>query len=363
MSGSLQVLKPLFKLSRRRFNQLTALAAISILAGGLTSCSDAPKPPLVVVHRETYHIFIGNKLVQEGGEQTVTLKSGIIKTISISRRTTEKTETTLKNAALDGGDAIVILHTLYDPQIEIDGVVEQAILSTPLLKATHDRCRDVYHQVKKGDRIRDPQALDVLDTIVSGSSKIRNAKNGNLIQQRYRLASQNSRLVELQTYLEVAVDRSEIPPERKQQLKGIYQYVRAGEALPSVADLDALTAIDAIVQGSTLPVPLRQRYAFASAQTRAFTADEAIQNLIRSSHHAEGEAGSYLETYNRIWLGLDIKNQVILTSLNLLIDKSNLPPEVKTIYKLAHDRFFNQNKQLECCDVEGEKSKSFYGGM
>lgn len=352
MSDSPQLPKQSFKFGRRRFNQLITLTTVSILASEIAfpaiAYADDTASSKPVTYQERYHIFIGDRLAQEGGKQAVTLKSGVVETISIPKLSKEDTQILLKNAALDGSDAVVILHTLYDPQIDIDGVVEQAIVSVPLLKATRDRCRDVYHQVKRGDRIRDPQALDVLDTIVSGSSKIRKAKNGDLIQQRYKLASQNSRLVELQTYIEAAVDRSEISPEQKQRLKGIYQYVRAGEALPSTEDSDTLTEIDAIVQGSTLPVPLRQRYAVASAQTRAFTVDEAIQNLIHTDYPTEQEAEPYLETYNQVRLGKDVKDQVILASLDLLIGNSNLPPQGKAIYKLARNRFFEQNRQ----DVE-----------
>jgi hypothetical protein len=346
-----------FKLSRRHFNQISALAAIGILAGGLTSCGDSPESP-TIVQRETYHIFIGAKLAQEGGKQTVTLKSGNVKTLSISKRTTEKTEIALRNAALDGGDAAVVLHTLYDPLIDIDGLIEQAIFSAPLLKATRDRCRDIYQQVKSGDPIGNPQALDVLDAVVAGSSQIRKDKNGKTIQERYKLASQNVRLVELQTYIEESIDQSETAAEHKQQLKGIYQYVRSGEALPSTQDFDALSAIDAIVQGSSLPIPIRQRYAVASAQTRAYTADEAIQNLIRTKYQDEKEVKPYLEAYNDVRIGRDVKNKVILALLDSLVDKSTLPRECKAIYKLARNHFFEQDEQ----QVEDELQKYLQAG-
>lgn len=352
MSDSPQLPKQPFKFGRRRFNQLITLTTVSILASEIAfpaiAYADDSASSKPVNYQERYHIFIGDRLAQEGGKQAVTLKSGIVKTISIPKRSREETHITLKQTALDGSDIDIVLHTLYDPSIDIDGIVEQALVSVPLLKATRDRCRDVYQQVKGGDSVRDPQALDVLDTIVSGASKIRKAKNGDLIQKRYKLASQNSRLVELQTYIEAAVDRSELPSEQKQRLKGIYQYVRAGEALLSTEDFDALTDIDAIVQGSTLPVPLRQRYAVASAQTRAFTVDEAIQNLIHTNYPTEQEAEPYLETYNQVRLGKDVKDKVILAGLDLLIDNSNLPPQGKAIYKLARDRFFEQDRQ----DVE-----------
>lgn len=338
MPNSPQIPNRSSKLSRRRFNQFISLTAISILASEVAlpaiAYADDFDSTNSTINQELYHIFVGDKLAQEGGNQAVTLKSGVVRTISIPKHSKEATRITLENAALNGGDAVVVLHTLYDSVTDIDGLVADAIFSAPLLKATRDRCRDVYQQIKKGDRVNDPQALDVLDTIISGSPKLKKVKNGETIQKRYQLASQNSRLLELQTYIEEAVDKSEISSEQKQHLKGIYQYVRSGEALPGIEDMDALTNIDAIVQGSSLSVPIRQRYAVASAQTRAFTVDEAIQNLIRTRFPDETVAKHYLEAYHQIRLGKSVNDQDYLQGLNALIEKSSLSLESKAIYKL-----------------------------
>lgn len=337
------------KFSRRRFNQLITLTTVSILANEIV-CPEIARAGNAAAlspntDRERYHIVIGDKLAQVGGQQSLTLKSGIIKTISIPKYSQEGTQITLKNAASDGSDAIVILHTLYDRQIDIDGLVEQGIVSVPVLKATRDRCRDVYQQLKLGNPVRDSQTLQVLDLIVAGSSKLKQAKSGEMVQKRYELASRNARLTVLQTYIEESINQSQLPAKQKQKLKGIYQYVRANEPLPNIEDLEALTDIDAIVQGSTLSIPLRQIYALASAQSRAFTVDEALQKLIRSNYPEEDEAAAYLEIYNQIRLGLKVENQEILTGLNLLIEQSNLRPEIKAIYRLARDRFFDQSIQ------------------
>ncbi|KAM3095579.1 hypothetical protein ACKFKG_13275 [Phormidesmis sp. 146-35] len=44
--------------------------------------------------------------------------------------------------------------------------VGKSIISVPSIKATRDRCWDVYQQLKNGTSIHDPQALDVLDIIL-----------------------------------------------------------------------------------------------------------------------------------------------------------------------------------------------------
>ncbi|MGG6270827.1 hypothetical protein ACQ4M3_40545 [Leptolyngbya sp. AN03gr2] len=339
MSGLSQPLK----LGRRQFNQLIALTTANLFVSETCFPKSAHAEELIS-DREQYHIFIPNKIAERGGKQVITLKSGIVKTLKIPKRSEEGTKIKLNNAARDQGEAIVILHTLYDPSLDIDGMIEQVLVSIPLLKATRDRCRDVYQQLKSGTSVHDLTALDLLDIMVSGSSRLKKADSGEQIKTRFRLASENAKLVELQTYLETTIDQTELPSEQKRQLKGIYQYVRSGEALPDLNSFETLSAIDAMVQGSDLPILIRQRYEIASAQTRAFTADESIQATIRQRHQAD-KVKQYLQIYHQVRIGEEIVDEDMLATLDSLIDSSQLPREVKAIYRLARDRFYLQNNQ------------------
>lgn len=349
MSDTPHSLKSSLRLGRRRFNQLITLTAASVLVSEIAlpaiAYADDSASPTLAPNQEKYHIFIGEQLAKNGGKQAVTFKSGIVKEISIPKKSKDNTSITVKKSALDGSDAVVVLHTLYDPSIDTDSLIELAIASAPLMDGTRDRCRGVYQQVKAGEHIRDTQVLDVVDIVVSASSELDKAENGKLVQERYLLASQNSRLMELQAYIEESITQSSLPPEQQQRLKGIYQYVRANEPLPSPEDFADLTAIDAIVQGSALPIPIRQRYAMASAQTRAYTVDEVILNLIRTNEYIGENTQKYLDVYHQTRLGQNVEDQYTLGSLDSVVYHSDISPECKAIYKLARDQFFNQDEQ------------------
>lgn len=349
MSDSSQLPKQPFKFSRRRFNQLATLTTASILASEIAfpaiAFADVSTVADVSASQERYHIFIGDKLAEEGGTKAITFKSGAVEEISIPKKSKDNTLITVKQAALTGQDAVVVLHTLYDPSINIDTLIEQAVASAPLMNGTRARCQDVYSELKAGNCISDTQALDVLDIVISGSADLAKDTNGKTTQERYQLASQNARLITLQSYIEEAVDKSDLPLEKQQKLKGVYQYVRANEALPSPEEFEDLTAVDAIVQGSALPIPIKQRYAIASAQTRAYTVDEVILDLIHTSAHVGDNKQKYLDVYHQARLGQKVEDQYTLGSLDSLVDFSDISPECKTIYKLARNQFFNQDEQ------------------
>ncbi|MBD2261234.1 hypothetical protein [Pseudanabaena sp. FACHB-2040] len=345
-------------LNRRRFNQLISLAALSCCFGELAfpqaAAADSAKEKnksaenesqQQVDEREKYHIFIGSKLAQEGGECSITFRSGAKSFIQIPADSYDKNLILAKGAALDGSDAFIILHTLYDPLTNIDGLIDAAIIAAPVMDATEKRCLDTYSQVKLGESISDFYVLDVLDTAVSVSSKFKGKNKHNDILERYQIASQNTRLTVIQTYVEEKIESTNLAPEEKQKLRGIYQFVQANDALIGPEYFSALTAVDAIVQSSNLPVSLKQRYAIASALTRAYTVDNTIFDLINKNEEIAEKKEKYLQTYNQVRLGQEVDNEYILSSLDYLIYTSEITPQCKLIYKLTRERFLDQNRK------------------
>lgn len=379
MTQSPEVPTRLSAISRRQFNQIIALTTLATLTREIAfpaiahadtahaSATDS------IAEVETYHIFVGDKIAQEGGDQKVTLRSGFEGVVTIPPPSRFNLDQCLDNISLsfddagleclEGGDVVFVLHTLNDPLIDTDGLIKQALTSAPLLDATYHRCWDVYHQVTAGNGVNDLQALSVLDTIISESYHFKKPDESKLVKRRYQIASQHARLLKLQTYIEDAIDKADLTSEKKQKLKGIYQYIRANEPLPRPNDFKDLTYVDAIVQGASLPVSLCQQYAMASALTRAYTADDEIQHLIRHNPFTKHDPEPYLKEYNDIRIGKEVKHQCVATSLDMLIDTSNISDESKTIYKLARNRFFQEVKdkeQAKQAEQDVEKDLNFY---
>ncbi len=301
---------------------------------------------------ELYHVFIGDKLAQKGGKQPVTFKSGKTEILKIPAGCSEGVKLTVKQAALDGKNATVVVHTLYDSSIDFDTAISAALTSASLMAGTRDRCQDAYTQIKAGNWIVDSHAQDILDIVVAGAPELEKNPNGQVIRDRYRLGSQNSRLIALQKQIEETTAASDLPDEKKLRLKGLYQYVRANEPLPSPDDFDDLTAVDAIVQNIQLPLALKQRYAIASAQTRAFTVDEVIMTLIRRSDYVGEAQQKYLTVYNQARLGQKVEDEYTLGSLDSLVYFSDISPECKTIYRLARQQFFKQDEGAVEADLQ-----------
>jgi hypothetical protein len=321
------------------------LCSKAALADNVASGSDASSA-------ELYHIFIGDKLAQKGGKQPVTFKSGKTDALQIPADCSDGAKLTIKQAALDGGDVTVVIHTLYDPLIDTDAAIDTALAAAPLMAGTRYRSRDAYSQIKAGEYVTDLHAQDILDIVMGASLELEKNSNGKLIRDRYHLASQNSRLVALQNRIEETVAASDLTDERKFRLKGIYQYVRANEPLPSSEDFDDLTTIDAIVQNAKLSLALKQRYAIASAQTRAFTVDEVILALIQRSDYVGKAQQKYLTVYHQARLGQKVDDQYTLGSLDSLVYFSDISPECKAIYRLARNQFFKQDERAVEADLQ-----------
>lgn len=355
---------PDLPLNRRHFNYLLLSSGIATLSSPFLLPREAwADSSSLSSTQEVYHLFVDSKTAQEGGKQKITLKSGQTPTIKIPRQTIEGHSIIQKGYGVNRNtDAVIILHTLYEPAPiflgkTIDELIETIIATAPVTETTRSKLRTAYILLKAGAAIIDA-SLELLDTLVFASEKIKQirellkekkeiAPQDNL-ELRYKIASQNARLVKLQNYIEQTVEQSKLSSQDKTKLKGIYQYIKAGEALPSGDYLPSLAQLDVIVEGSNLPLSLRQRYFLSSSQTRAFTTDEIILNLIKKDNYTAGETDKYLAVYYEIRSGgkiTDKNNLLIVGDLNRLIKTSSIPEECKTIYDLTRNNFLENNQQ------------------
>jgi hypothetical protein len=89
----------------------------------------------------------------------------------------------------------------------------------------------------------DLAALKLLDVLIASSQLDPDEQLDQKLHERYQLASQNAKLIPIESCLEKTLSLSNLTESEKQFLRGSYQYVRAGEALPDVSYLTFLTIL------------------------------------------------------------------------------------------------------------------------
>ncbi|NES66096.1 MAG: hypothetical protein F6K24_12940, partial [Okeania sp. SIO2D1] len=77
---------------------------------------------------EIYHIFVAYQVASQGGTQKVTLKSGKSYNVKIRINSTEGSTLRLKKCGLQGNDAFLVLHTFYNPELNIDRRMNNLII-------------------------------------------------------------------------------------------------------------------------------------------------------------------------------------------------------------------------------------------
>jgi len=181
------------RLNRRQFTQLLFAATAGFLGQEMlfpqAALADSAVSELEPEAIELYHVFIGDELARKGGKQPVTFKSGKTEQLKIPANSLEGTKLIVKQSALDGSDTAVILHTLYDPTIDMNSAIAKALEATSLRAETRDRCRSAYHQVKASLYVTDVHAQDILDIVIAGSTELGKDPNASLIRDRYYLRS------------------------------------------------------------------------------------------------------------------------------------------------------------------------------
>lgn len=189
----------------------------------------------------------------------MTLRSGDDLSVEITAKIKDGQEMTIKGRGLEGKDMTLVLHTLYDKGIGIkEKIYQQIEKNTQFIRpeSSQEKCKSVYEQIKDSEYVRDLSALYLLDYVIASS------KLDSKIQERYQLASTNSRLVGIQKTIDSTLENFTLSPEEKKLIRATFAYVRADEPVP---DFNALTALDAIVAGSNLPSEIKGTYQLASA--------------------------------------------------------------------------------------------------
>ncbi|MGF1491144.1 MAG: hypothetical protein ACFBSC_01555 [Microcoleaceae cyanobacterium] len=308
---------------------------------------------------ELYHIFISPQVTLHGGTERVTLKTGKSYQVRIPPHRNEGSNLQLRGCGLAGNDAFVVLHNLLHPTLNVDRKVNQLIVQAPVYERTKIRCLEAYHRISEAVATEDFAALQLLDYLVNSSKLYME------IGQRYRIASQNSRWVGLEHCLESTLVNSQLNKSEKQALRSTYQYLRAGEAIPS---LETLTKLDAIILNAQLKPVLKNYYLYISAIAWVTTLDfYLIYGIQHSSLLTDAERVQLLATYFKLrdhatpnpGKGLTGKqhNQQNLTAQDLQpleawVLQVGLPRACQSFYCLMQHHFFLTAQDLATKDVE-----------
>ncbi|MGK7921022.1 MAG: hypothetical protein AB4080_13540 [Trichodesmium sp.] len=293
---------------------------------------------------EIYHIFVACQTASQGGTQKVTLKSGKSYNVRVRPNSTEGCTLRLKKCGLQGNDVFLVLHTFYSNELNLDRRMNSLVVHTSIYERSKTRCLEAYNRINAGLYTYDLAALNLLDFIVNSSNL------DSLIGLRYTMASENSCWVGIDKGLEQVLDSSNLMEIEKQNLKGIYLYIKSGEPLPN---FDNFRYLDAIILNSAIASEVKDKYLLASATSMAIRIDMLIVNLIYSSAFInDNKRRQYLSVYQKIREGATVKDNIILETLDSLVIQAEIPRICKVIYKLLRDRYFES-------DLEGGESE-FY---
>jgi len=337
-------------LNRRSFLSYVALGTLGLLTKDLldpaSAMADSEGLGKNFSTLENYHIFVPYTTARVGGKQTFTLRSGEPCQVEIPSKAQDSQEITIKGRGQDSKDITVVLHTLYDRQLGIKEEIYQEIdKNTQFVEqASKAKCKFVYEQVEDGEYIDDLIALDFLDYVIHSS------KLGSKIQERYQIASTNSRLLGIWQAIESTLAQSKLTEAEKKLIRGTFAYVRAGEPVP---DFKALTDIDSIVASSALPLEIKQSYSLASAISRGLTVDFILVKQINDSQLTAEQKQNYQLTYQQVRDGKTVEDAATLKSLDSFINKAKIPENAKAVYSIARKQ--NLDNQV----AAGEKADAF----
>ena len=287
---------------------------------------------------ELYHIFISYYTASQGGNQTVTLKTGKSYTVRIPPNPTEGSNLRMKGCGVEGNDAFLVLHTFYNRDINIDRQVTSLVNQSPIHEQTKIRCLEAYNRLNNAQATEDFTALDLLDYLVLTS------KLYSDLGQRYIIASHHSRSLGLEQCLEMALDSSELELSLQHRLKGIYHYIRSGEAVP---DLEALTQIDTIIFNSALNPELKKYYLRGSITSRVLTLDILIINgIYNQGNWSEAEKKRIAKTYIQVREGQPVSDVLSLQLLDEWFKTALIPIAAKMVYQLIREGELDLNDEF-----------------
>jgi hypothetical protein len=345
-------------LTRRHFLSYIALGTVSLLVKDLlypsSAIADSQGLGKDFSTVENYHIFVPYATARIGGKEKFTLRSGEPCQIEIPSKTQDSQEITIKGRGQDGKDITVVLHTLYDRQVGIKEQIYQEIDKNTqfVVQASKAKCKFVYEQVEDGEYIDDLILLDFIDYVIYSS------KLDSKIQDRYQIASTNSRLLGIEQAIESTFAESRLTEAQKKLIRGTFAYVRAGEPVPN---FKALTDIDSIVISSGLPLEIKHTYSLASANSRALTVDFILVKQINDDQKLTFEQKTnYLLTYQQVRDGKTVEDVATLKSLDSFINKAKIPENAKVVYSIARKQNLdNQLASAKKADAFLETAQTF----
>jgi len=286
---------------------------------------------------EIYHIFVGYQTADRGGTQKVTLKSGKSYNVRIRPNSTEGSTLRLQKCGLQGNDAFLVLHTFYNPELNLDRRINSLVIRASIYERSKTRCLEAYNRINSGLHTYDLAALNLLDFIIESSNI------DSMIGLRYRIASENSRWIAIDKGLEQVLDSSNLMEVEKQNLKGIYLYIKSGEPLPN---FDKFRQLNAIILNSAIAPKLKNKYLLASAISMAVRIDMLIVNLISSSSEIDkNKHRKYLSIYQQLREGATVDNGMI-ENLDTVIFQAEIPRICKIVYQLLRDRYFESELEV-----------------
>lgn len=281
---------------------------------------------------EIYHIFVAYQVASQGGTQKVTLKSGKSYNVRIRPNSSEGSTLRLKKCGLQGNDAFLVLHTFYNPELNLDRRMNNLVVHASIYERSKTRCLEAYNRINAGLYVYDLAALNLLDFFVNSSNI------DSLIGLRYTIASENSRWIGIDKSLEEILEFANLSDVKKYQIKSIYQYIKAGDPLPKLDDFQQLNAI---IFNSTISSELKDKYLLASATSTGLRIDMLIVDLIyNSSEINDNQRRKYLSLYQQIKEGAKVADNVISESLDAIIIQAEIPRICKIVYKLLRERYF-----------------------
>ena len=344
-------------LTRRHFLSYIALGTLGLLTKDLldpaSAMADSEGLGKNLSTLENYHIFVPYTTARNGGKETFTLRSGEPCQVAIPSRTQDSQQITIKGRGQDGKDITVVLHTLYDRQVGLKEQIYQEIDKNTqfVVQASKAKCKFVYEQVEDGEYIDDLILLDFLDYVIYSS------KLDSKIQDRYQIASTNSRLLGIQQAIESTLAESQLTEAEKKLIRGTFAYVRAGEPVPN---FKALTDIDSIVTSSGLPLEIKHTYSLASANSRGLTVDFILVKQINDSQLTAEQKQNYLSIYQQVRDGKTVEDVATLKSLDSFINKAKIPENAKVVYSIARKQNLdNQVASAEKADAFRETAQTF----
>jgi hypothetical protein len=349
--------KSFSSLSRRQFLSTLTLTSLGLVVKDYSYPQGAFADTNENQFIETYQVFIPYTLARNGGLHTIILRSGNSISFNISENVKENDTQIITAVGENGKDVKVIFHSLFDIGLRfaetINAEIDQANFIEPV---SNRKCKTVYFQLESGKYVSDITSLELLDYIVKTAdlSSVKKQEEKDHLYRRYEFASNYARLKGIELVIEKALSNSTFEDQEKKLIQGTFEYIRAGEPVPS---FEALNTINNIIGSSSLPLSIKEIFLAASTNSLALTIDFLIVKLIEQ----QTDQNILLAVYKKLRdkKEIEVNNLIALDHLDEVIKKSNIPNIAKLGYNLISKEA--EDKRLKSDD--DDKKEDFAGNF